>query len=146
MKRWYFDIERIQQGNHYGCGIACVATVAGVTYARARHEFFPHVKKFKEGKHLAVSGEHMVNALRRLGFEAAIEDDFKKLKVPAIVPFKWVHLSKWSGVHAVVWNPFDRKFVDPGSDHDRGLDNLFYENKWRKSNFSVVAVTGKIAA
>lgn len=143
MKSWFFEIKRVPQDNWHGCGIACVAAICGATYPRARSEFFPGKKRFTDNGSLCVNAYEMVRVIKKLGFESEIVDEYKSHHLPAIVPFAWHPGEKTTGVHAVVWNPFRKKFIDPGFDHDRMLEKKFYESKWRESHYSAVIVTGR---
>jgi hypothetical protein len=146
MKRWYFPIERVPQRDDHGCGIAAVATVCGVTYNRARSEFFPCRRKFHDDQSLHVNQHQIVRAVRRLGFSVVVGDRFKRqLRWPTIAFFSWVPGAKSSdnNVHALVWDPFAKRLIDVGYDHDRGLSNDFYLGLVKRSNYRSLVVTGK---
>lgn len=135
---WPFPLERIEQKDVYGCTIACVAIVCGVTYHRARNEFFPrHVKRVRDGKELMLSAHDIMPVIRRIGYSCVAKNTFKIYKKPSIVFFDW----RAGGTHAVVWDPERECFLDPG--YDWPLPEKVYMNNWHASKFASVIVTGK---
>jgi len=143
MKRWYFDIKRVMQVNNHGCGIATVATVCGVTYERARHEFFPKKRRFRDGEDLCVDAIAMIKVINKLGFDAETVPDFRKVKDrPVIVPFSWSPYAPDYGIHSVVWDPFKKRFIDPGPD-EGNFSEKEYVGFWKYFKYQSVVVTGK---
>jgi hypothetical protein len=144
LKRWYFPLARVRQVDDNGCGIACVATVCGATYWRARSEFFPRRRKFCDNTSLHVAGRQMKGIIRRLGFSVVSASKFRHLRKPAIMVFEWGPDAFSQGqVHGVVWDPFDMRIIDPGYDHDRNLPNAYYFALWRRSGYPALVITGK---
>ena len=141
--RWYFPLNRVSQKDDNGCGIACVATVCGVTYARARHEFFPRRRKFQDDKRLHVDGIAMIRAIRRLGFSATMEPTYKGADCPVILVFSWKPYTGTDAHHGVVWDPWKKHIIDVGYDYDYGHKNEFYFNLWKASGYSAIHVTQK---
>lgn len=149
MKRWYFPIKRVKQADDHGCGIAATAIACGVTYARARSEFFPRRLDFKDDESLHVGPKQIVNVIHKLGFTAKHHaGQFRHIDRPVIVPFSWLagNEDHADAVHAVVWDPFEKRILDPGLDHERSLTNGQYFNLWRLSKYDVIIVTGKVKA
>ena len=145
MERWYFPLIRVAQKDNHGCGIAAVATVCGLTYVRARAEFFPKRQSFKDDKRLHVDLKTSAAVIRRLGFETEEIDNPVSFDCPTIFTFCWDVNSRLKDYHTVVWNPFDLKVIDPGHDHTRGLTNEYYFSLWKKSGFRPLAITRRIA-
>lgn len=141
MKNWFFPIQRMEQRDDYGCGIACVAMICGVTYERCRSEFFPNKRadQIKDDRTLMVSGDQMMQVIRRFGYSCVARAGFKEHKLPAIVFFDWQ--TPPHGTHAVVWDPFRESFLDPG--YDWPLSPARYMKNWRRSNYGSVIVTGR---
>ena len=147
MKDWFFPIKRVEQGDWNGCGIASVAAICSVTYWRARAEFFPLRRQFRDDPTLHVAQDHMVRVIERLGFSAEIVSNasFKRRAAPAITCFSWVPDIPGNafGIHAIVWDPFKKVFIDPGPDNFRNLPARKYLELIRKSNFNTIVITGK---
>lgn len=143
MKRWYFPLRRVEQGDNHGCGIACVATVCGITYERARSEFFPRRSKFRDDESLHVAPSQMMHVIQQLGFSSLETTRFRPHQRPAIVFFAWCPERASSGIHGVVWDPFTKRLIDPGYDHDRCLPERFYLRLWKQSNFKSLVITGR---
>lgn len=143
MKQWYFPLARVEQDDNYGCAIASVATVCGVTYGRARAEFFPKRRDFDDNRTLCVRGHHMLRVIHKLGFKAHFHHGtYGHFRCPVLVPFAWFPPDpNW--IHCVVWDPFGEEYIDPGPDHNDPAPNNRYTKLWRKSNFRVIVVTGK---
>jgi hypothetical protein len=140
MKRWYFNLTRISQLDNNGCGIASVAIVCGVTYDRARAEFFPRRRRFKDDKSLHVDSEQMMRVIRRLGFSVVVRDSYLGTMRPSIVPIAWSPGSPNTAVHAVVWDPWAKRVLDPGWDHP-STERL--KEMWKRSGYQVLTVTGR---
>ncbi len=143
LQRWYFPLVRVSQVDDNGCGIACVATTCGTTYERARHEFFPRRKRFRDDKSIHVDSRRIQRAVRRLGFATRLSMDFRREKCPAILVFSWMPYAGWDGMHGVVWDPFEQRIHDPGYDHDCSHPPEFYFDLWKKSGYAAILVTGK---
>ena len=148
MDNWYFPLTCVKQEDVNGCGIAATATVAGVTYARAKAVFFPK-KHFdmRDDEELHVGPIEVVAALKKLGFSAKIgkwTSSYKKKKLPAICMLAWQPSRRDSLKHAIVWDPFSKKFIDPGTPVIVPDVISYYQNKIMRSNFAPVIVTGKI--
>ena len=87
----------------------------------------------------------IIDVARRLGFKARVDRvSFKRSNVPVIVLFAWYPDDEACGVHAVVWDPFERRVIDPGTDHAFKHPTSFYHDKWKASNYLTIAVTGKL--
>lgn len=116
-----------------------MAIVCGVTYERAKHEFFPRrrVEDIKDNVTLQVTAQQMMAVIRRLGFSCVSRNGFKEHMCPSIVVFDW----RSGGTHAVVWDPSRGCFLDPG--YDWPLAHKHYMKNWRRSGYANVVVTGK---
>jgi hypothetical protein len=146
MNRWHFPIMRVPQRGDHSCGIAAVATVCGITFARARAELFPRRTEHFDDKTSHVSQDRMVKTIRKLGFCVRVTDDFRKFKRPAIVTFSWYpsfNSLRDSSIHSVVWDPWERRFIDPGPDMLYGKKNSEYVKLWKLSNYKALVVTQK---
>jgi hypothetical protein len=145
VKQWYFPLARVKQRDDYGCAMASSAIVCGLTYSRMRSEFFPKRRHFTDDRSLCVRGDHMLRVINRLGFTAKYHTgSFKHLKCPVIVPFAWFPPdTDW--IHCVVWDPFEKRYIDPGPDHERHMSQDEYSKLWSKSDYRVIVVTGKRA-
>lgn len=127
-------IRRIEQEHCTGCAVACVATVAGVSYRQAVKAAFgkPVVRHGLE-----LTFDDMARALRKLGLSCRMGTDFRQRKLPAIMMFEW-----WStgDYHCLVWDPaFGGRIIDPGY---RNLGNDFYWDHWKRSGREALVVTG----
>ena len=143
MKNWYFDIKRIKQKNNHGCAIACVAAVCGVTYERARYEFFPKQIKFIDDDSLCVTAEQMIKVIDELGFEARGVDDFRVVKDrPVIIPLSWSSYTFTAGIHCIVYDPFKKCYIDPGPDQGNFTAKQYVE-LWQNFSFQSIVVTRK---
>lgn len=144
MKSWYFPLVRVEQADNNGCAIAATAIVCGVTYERARATFFPRTKAFKDDKSLHMAGPRIQGAVRRLGFSTVLSPrSFIDARVPAILVFDWEPGAEWTSRHSVVWDPFEARIIDPGSDWERHQPRSFYFNLWKKSGYAAMLVTGR---
>jgi len=148
MDRWFFEIKRVEQGDWNGCGIGATATVCGVSYERARHEFFPRRKVIKDDKRLWVSAQAMLKVIQRLGFTV----EFRKenpcdVDLP-VVTFLSYHLpgraypGDPNACHAVVWDPFKKRFLDPGPNQEHNT-NAYYAELWKNNKYDSIVLTGK---
>lgn len=127
-------LVRIAQLHDTGCAVACVATVAGVSYTKAAL----HVKGRRHGN-LAAYWSEMQRGLRALGFRCRMGTDFRAKGLPAILMFEWA--SSPGDFHCVVWDPEVRLFIDPA--HVRSLGPEFYLERWRKNGRESLVVTGR---
>lgn len=144
MKAWPFPLVRVKQVNWNGCAIASVATACGVTYERARATCFPKRKYFEDDKSLHLNQEQVQRACAALGFHTKISSTFRWSQRPAIVTVSWDPNSSDPTCHSVVWDPYQKKFLDPGADHDHGRYNANHFMKlWKNCGYSVVIVTGQ---
>lgn len=145
-KRWYFDLVRVAQQDYFhGCGIAAVATACGVSYPRARSEFFPRRTKFTDSAKMHVTQDQQLAVIRRLGFAAEFRDSFRLTSTPMLLSFVWSPGYEDAGCHCVVWDPVQDRIIDPGLDHDRGNDKRFYLNLWKRSGYRSIVITGRNA-
>ena len=147
MERWYFPLKHVAQGDSYGCAIACVAVVAGLTYERARAEMFPRRREFVNGHALRADEDQIRAALDRLGFKTSTVTNLAVNRGPVIVSFAWNPERRGGCRHAVVWDPFARRFIDPGNAngyvaHDEGEKFL---DLWKRSGWRATVVTGRVS-
>lgn len=140
MNRWFFPIRRIEQGDDHGCAIACTAMVCGISYDRAKQEFFPHshAEFLRDDKNLHVDHKRMMSVIRRLGYTCTFEENFMSYKLPSIVMFDWGFSP---GTHAIVWEPWRECFLDPG--YDWPMNNKTYMKFFEKKKYGSVILTGR---
>lgn len=145
MDKWFFEMKTVpQQG--LGCALACVATIAGVSFDEAKKAAFPRDWRDRGGfwanKTLELDEDRVRAAFRRLGWQARPVDDFRRRKAPSVV-FLTYGQERYPGqaIHAVVWDPFTREFRDPGSNWAH-KDEIIQQ--WRWGGFRSVTVTGRL--
>ena len=148
MDKWYFSLTRVRQEDDNGCGIGATAIVAGVTYARAKAAFFPRSHyDMRDDEDLHVGPIEIIKALKKLGFSSKIGEltsSYKKEKLPAICMLAWQPFRRDSLKHSIVWDPFNKKFIDPGTPVELTNKTKYYQDKIMRSNYAPVIVTGKI--
>ena len=148
MKHWFFDIRRVEQGDWNGCGIGATATACGVSYWRARHEFFPDRKVINDTPQLWVSAGAIIKVIRRLGFTAEFRDGPPhEAKTPAIAFLSYhrpgeAYPGDPNACHAVVWDPFEEKFIDPGPGEEHASKDR-YVSLWKNNKYPSIVLTGK---
>ncbi len=139
MDEWFFRMKTVpQQGR--GCALACVATVAGVSFSTAKKAAFPRDWRDREGygfKSFEMDEDRVRATLRRLGWTSRPVNDFRRLVSPSIVFL----LLESGSVHAMVWDPFFREFRDPGAGYFH-RDEII--TGWRRGGFRSVTVTGRL--
>jgi len=141
MDKWFFPIQTVpQQG--LGCALACVATIAGVTFDTAKKAAFPRDWRNRGGygignRSLELDEDRVLAAFRRLGWMAKPVNDFRRRKDPSVVFLRYEHGS----LHAVVWDPFAQEFRDPGSGWSHKHEII---KDWRRANYRSVTVSGRI--
>ena len=114
-------MRHVLQRELLGCGPACLAMVAEITYEQARDLLTNDRDRFKKknwNKHTGARPEEMINALQKLKIKSFVTKDFKYLLCGSkcnavIVSFEWpTHPDQR---HYVVWDPKQRKFLDPAT-------------------------------
>lgn len=139
MDKWFFPMKTVpQQG--LGCALACVATVAGVSFDTAKKAAFPRDWRQRVGygpKTLEMNEDRVRQALRRLGWMTRPVNDFRRLISPSIVFLRY----EYGSIHAMVWDPFAKEFRDPGAGYSHRDEIL---KDWRRGGFRSVTVTGRI--
>ena len=143
MNDWFFPIKKVAQEDHNGCAIACVATVCGITYERARSEFFPRRRMFEDDESLWVGGVQMTRVIRKLGFRVVPTRNFKELECPTILAFAWSPGYRDSNCHSIVWDHVTQQFIDPDPMAVSGESLKHYHDLWKRSGFNALAITGK---
>lgn len=103
-------MRRVRQLDDNGCGIACVAMIAGITYTEARKQMFgnkplTYTKSKELQKALRRHGIRIDGRLRPLG-----KRNYKTLARPAILKVRW---TKSGPFHWVVWDIRRRRVLDP---------------------------------
>lgn len=150
------SIRRVHQRDIYGCGVACVAMLAGVSYNHAKKAIFGDdlggLYKLRGTDHEAIA-----RGLFNLGLDCAQTKltgpiGLRSLRKPAALMFRWPNAR--SLVHCVVWDPaFGGRIVDPAyrdppresvEDGAPECNTEFYFKAWKRSckNWALV-VTGK---
>lgn len=140
MDKWFFPMRTVpQQG--MGCALACVATIAGVSFNTAKKAAFPRDWRdrtgFGGGKNLLLDEDRTLAAFRRLGWQARPVNDFRRLISPSIVFIQFDPRT----IHAMVWDPFIKEFRDPGNGWYHRKEIMGY---WREGRFRSVTVTGRL--
>lgn len=138
-------IKHVAQADFNGCAVACVAMACGVTYEQARRAAFPRRKVFRDDRSLWLSDPQVVRAIERLGFRTSMARTFRRHRRPAIISFEWEPGSR-SFAHSVVWDPAQRRLLEP-AEPDRHMhpdEELRYLDLWRRSDWAVIVVTGRL--
>ena len=81
-------MKLIKQKDEIGCGVACVAMVAGVTYKQAKQLIFP--QGTKQQQHFSTETSDLRRALKSVGVPVAdklvrVPKDIRQLKASAIL-------------------------------------------------------------
>lgn len=104
----------VRQKHRTGCGPACLAMIAGVSYEQALRFVHPRRRK---GSTVATSVAKLVRGIRRAGLFWHIEQSLSfaavvKLREPAVVAIRWAP-SRGDKRHWIVWDPVAKRFSDP---------------------------------
>ena len=147
MDRWYFPLRAVRQPDHNGCAIACLATICGLSYERAKAEAFPRRRSFSDNPSIRLDDRRMLAAFRRLGFRATVEPTHEGLRCPCVLYYECDPGIAGSLVHALVWDPFAERCIDPAEDDGKlsAGDQSAALDRWRRTGWSVIAVRGKLA-
>jgi len=86
--RWHlsslYGIERVFQDDHTGCGLACVAMIAGVSYREVRKFAIDH-GIFSSGNDSGVSADGVMKLLKLFNVDTAIRNSITNWKrVPQV--------------------------------------------------------------
>lgn len=107
-------MRRIEQEHENGCGVACVAMLAGVTYRHACIRMFP------DGRGGRCSGDQIIRMTLkkhydiRLGKRRRLKDEtFNDLQQDGLLEgvCHWRGSSRWG--HWVVWDAKKKAILDP---------------------------------
>ncbi len=104
-------MKLIRQYHEYGCIIACVAMLSGLTYKQAYSHIFPH-KKPKKLRGIYVRDEFF-NRLMKLGLKVRKVKPAKSYKENALVAVVHPIYAYPEGFHGVVWSKDSERFLDP---------------------------------
>ena len=105
----------IWQQDPSGCGVACVAMVAGISYTQAKRVLFPDITGGQ--KNFALNAYQLRDGLRSLGFQVGnkfvrVPKDIRELKFAAVLKANDQENGLW---HAVVWDPRRLLILDPNT-------------------------------
>ncbi len=135
----------VRQRDIDGCGVACVAMMACVTYDEAWRACFP--RRGGRGHRNEVDGQEMIKALARLGYKAYLSDTFKEHNAPAILVYSYDPLrpSPYC-THCVVWDPAVERLMDPGDDttYVHSYDQDEQLRLWQATGWSCIILGGKL--
>jgi len=107
-------MRRVFQDDENGCGVACVAMIAGITYDDARRIIFKH----RRGTYTNTTD--LRRALKRLHVRIAGRMtplgtlDYRRLREQAILKVNLYRGGTW---HWVVWDPRRKIILDPQRKH-----------------------------
>lgn len=115
-------MRRVVQKDWFGCGIACVAMVGGVTYEKAKMTMFNKVerKHLRTGDLDYTTTVRLVRGLRRLGIRCGDRlvplrgRSYRSLKCNAVLKAWEKKAQRGGDFHWVVWDAKRRRFLDPG--------------------------------
>ena len=105
-----WSLRRVIPQHEHGCGIACVAMLAGVSYATACFDIFG------DGEGDATSLSDLCWALRDYGLRVARHatpfwaGSYTQLRQPALLIMNPDRFDTW---HAAVWDAEHRRILDP---------------------------------
>jgi len=106
-------IRRIPQANSEGCGIACLAMVAGISYRKAVQTVFGNRKKSTH----EINIHQLAKSLKKFGFNTKLSNSFKKHNKARAVIIGFMWPGETEG-HYIVYVPDEDKFLDPAWDDD----------------------------
>lgn len=140
----------VRQKDADGCGVACVAMLADVSYEAARRACFPRLDheglRSGERQPLDVDARMMIQALWRLGFHARESDTYKDQDAAVIMVYSYYPGKKnaASWVHCVVWDTDEGRLMDPGDDtpYVTSEDQRQQLDLWERSRWRCVVLGG----
>lgn len=132
-------IQHVLQQHGDGCGVACLAMVAGISYDEALRIVFRRPAEAVSDR--MIDDEKIIRALRRRGYKVRrMRGDFRKLRRPVIVGILWEgQVPNNNEGHFVVWCPVTRKFVDPA--YPTPFNGHVYVNGWRRARSSALVIS-----
>lgn len=131
---------RVKQQHENGCVPACIAMLTGFSYEESLRIVYPW-KKTKKWDHYGVRYEHMLRALKNIGFKYKECDvfPFSKICSNAIII---VEHSAYGPIgqrsHVVVWDYAQQRVLDPYV--GKGLKKHLCNNSYEKSCISIIEV------
>lgn len=119
-------MRRINQRYRSDCFPTCIAMIAGISHSEAIKLVHPF--RFK-GTDYGTHDDRGMAALRRLGFKVRKRKNinFTTLNQVAIVCISFHDLKNIKQYHVVVWDPIDKKILDP-SPYDKNTPISFYKD------------------
>lgn len=103
-------LRKVTQRQAQGCGVACVATIAGIEYWEAARLF-----RSCDLRYDGVQSRHVIAALNSLGIECGKklvslhQRDFRTLPFDAIIRTN----RRKDGAHFIVWDSSQKIVIDP---------------------------------
>lgn len=107
-------IKLIRQKHRLGCGIACLAMIAGISYDESLALLHPNREK---GEVTSVYTDRLVDVIRDLGYHCSIYwgnfplDLFKSRTIIGVTYPKTK--SNHAESHVVIWDPIENRIYDP---------------------------------
>jgi len=107
-------MKRVAQRDKNGCGVACVAMIAGISYAEACELMFPGRKgTYTRAKGLRIALEHYgVTLGRRMPLKTASILDLKDDGI-ILAHTESVSEDRWTASHWIVWDSESQSSLDP---------------------------------
>lgn len=109
-------IKLIRQKHRLGCGIACLAMIAGISYNESLALLHPNREK---GEITSVDTDQLVSAIRDLGYHCSIYwgnfplNLFSSRMIIGVLHPKSRPKSPYCESHVVVWDPKVNRIYDP---------------------------------
>jgi ABC-type bacteriocin/lantibiotic exporter with double-glycine peptidase domain len=107
-------MRRVAQRDKNGCGVACVAMIAAITYEEACELMFPGRKgNYTRAKDLRTALKHYGLTLgRRMSLKNASMSDLKHNGI-ILAHTESVSEDRWAGSHWIVWDSDSQASLDP---------------------------------
>jgi ABC-type bacteriocin/lantibiotic exporter with double-glycine peptidase domain len=103
-------MKRVIQEHEVGCGVACLAMLAGITFQEAAVVMFPN------GRIRPARTSDIKRAAKTLGIDAGArrrslgKRDYRDLREDALLSVKFRNTRWW---HWVVWDSRNKQLLDP---------------------------------
>lgn len=103
-------LKLVRQQHLDGCGVACFATIRGISYQEAMGVLHP------EGRGASTSNEALIDVLQETGFDVdvRIRPDIRTLRTAVLVTRYRIGPEMF--MHAVVWDANAQRVLDPFED------------------------------
>ena len=104
-------LKLVKQKDEYGCVPACIATLANISYEKAKKILHPRSHKWND---IGVQEKITFKALTKLGFKYRDRKwiiSIKEIRNNSIIVVD--HSVYGDGAHAVIWDSKKQKVLDP---------------------------------